>query len=485
MARLVRDPKLESRTARATLKSRKPPYWRTLEPGLALGYRRGKTGGLWIARRYLKARNYETESLGIADDRMDADGATILSYSHAIVAARSWWLKKPSGGGIAEGAARPDYTVAEALDDYLSHLRAKGSRDVEGATGKIELHIRPAIGTDTVAKLTTKRLADFQGSLGLSARLGRSKRPVRLPWALSEDPHEALRARRATANRVMTVLKAALNLAYQHGLAESDHAWRRLKRFPNTDAPRVRWLTKEQIRALDSALIEPFRTLVHGALTTGARYSELCNMRAHDFDPGSRTIQLRRTKNGKHRIVYLNSEGLAVVSRAVRNREPSMFAFTKNDGAPWKRSEQARPMTKACKVAGIFPPVSFHDLRHTFGALLAQSGVPMRVIAEALGHADTRITEKHYAHLCPSYVADEIRRGLPAMNLQIAMRSTEQERSKTQDFFLLLVYIQIFDDSLCVLQILGYMRIVSPLAERHVPRGTRMTRAIHDRGFNP
>jgi hypothetical protein len=31
------------------------------------------------------------------------------------------------------------------------------------------------------------------------------------------------------------------------------------------------------------------------------------------------------------------------------------------------------------------------------------------VIAEQLGHADTRMTEKHYAHLAPSYVADTIR----------------------------------------------------------------------------
>ena len=33
-------------------------------------------------------------------------------------------------------------------------------------------------------------------------------------------------------------------------------------------------------------------------------------------------------------------------------------------------------------------------------------GVPMGVIAEQLGHADTRMTEKHYAHLAPSYIAD-------------------------------------------------------------------------------
>ena len=38
----------------------------------------------------------------------------------------------------------------------------------------------------------------------------------------------------------------------------------------------------------------------------------------------------------------------------------------------------------------------------------------MGVIAAQLGHADTRMTERHYAHLAPSYVADTIRAALPS-----------------------------------------------------------------------
>jgi len=39
------------------------------------------------------------------------------------------------------------------------------------------------------------------------------------------------------------------------------------------------------------------------------------------------------------------------------------------------------------------------------------------VIAEQLGHADTRMTEKHYAHLAPSYVADTIRAHFPTLGI--------------------------------------------------------------------
>jgi hypothetical protein len=41
----------------------------------------------------------------------------------------------------------------------------------------------------------------------------------------------------------------------------------------------------------------------------------------------------------------------------------------------------------------------------------------MGVIAEQLGHADTRMTEKHYAHLAPSYVAQTIRAHFPTLGI--------------------------------------------------------------------
>jgi len=44
-------------------------------------------------------------------------------------------------------------------------------------------------------------------------------------------------------------------------------------------------------------------------------------------------------------------------------------------------------------------------------------GVPMGVIAAQLGHADTRMTEKHYAHLSPSYVAETIRAHFPDLGI--------------------------------------------------------------------
>jgi hypothetical protein len=37
------------------------------------------------------------------------------------------------------------------------------------------------------------------------------------------------------------------------------------------------------------------------------------------------------------------------------------------------------------------------------------------VIAHQLGHSDTRMTERHYAHLAPNYVAEKIRESFPRL----------------------------------------------------------------------
>jgi hypothetical protein len=46
------------------------------------------------------------------------------------------------------------------------------------------------------------------------------------------------------------------------------------------------------------------------------------------------------------------------------------------------------------------------------------NGTPLMVVAKNLGHADTRMVEKHYGHLAPSYVADAIRAGAPRFGIE-------------------------------------------------------------------
>ncbi|MGB7045604.1 MAG: tyrosine-type recombinase/integrase, partial [Methylocella sp.] len=77
-----------------------------------------------------------------------------------------------------------------------------------------------------------------------------------------------------------------------------------------------------------------------------------------------------------------------------------------------------RPLAEASEIAKLDPSATFHVLRHTYASSLAMKGIPMGVIAAQLGrHADTRMTEKHYAHLAPSYIADTVRVTLPGLGI--------------------------------------------------------------------
>jgi hypothetical protein len=49
--------------------------------------------------------------------------------------------------------------------------------------------------------------------------------------------------------------------------------------------------------------------------------------------------------------------------------------------------------------------------------ILMPRGVPLGVIAAQLGHSDTRMTERHYAHLSPSYVAETVRQSFDTLGI--------------------------------------------------------------------
>jgi len=230
------------------------------------------------------------------------------------------------------------------------------------------------------------------------------------------------RKRRATAIRILNVLKAALNHAWREGMVPTDEAWRRITPFKSVAAPVIRYLTDDETRRLVNACAVDFRDLVRGALLTGCRYGELIALHASDYDDEAGTLNLHETKSGKVRHVVLTDEGRTLFDRLTAGRARDAHVFVRADGNPWAASHQQRPLSEACKRAGISPAITFHILRHSHGSALAMHGVPMGVIAAQLGHADTRMTEKHYAHLAPSYVADTIRANFP--NLGIAGETT-------------------------------------------------------------
>jgi integrase len=229
---------------------------------------------------------------------------------------------------------------------------------------------------------------------------------------------EAIRRRKSSANRTWTVLRAALNQAFRDDLVASDAAWRKVEPFKGVDAARVRYLTVAQAQRLINAADSEFRPLVQAALQTGCRYSELARLEVADFNPDSGTITIRQAKSGHPRHVVLTDEGVFLFRQLTAGRAGGEIMLRKANGEAWRASHQLRPTSRACQFANIDPPVSFHALRHTWASHAVMNRVPLLVVAKNLGHADTRMVEKHYGHLAPSYIADAIRAGAPKFGLK-------------------------------------------------------------------
>jgi integrase len=418
MARSIRDSSLETRTARSRLAPRGKPYWRLIEPGahaLHLGYRkpRGRKGkpaaaGAWCVRYYLGNQTYKTERIGTSDDYSDADGVVTLDFRQATDKARKYRIER-----VTPGHNGP-LTVEVCVRRYLQFLEAE-RKTAKDARLRAEAHIIPQLGDILCSSLNADILRSWRDALARSPARIRSKPGKQKYQAIDADDTEAIRKRRASANRVLAILKAALNHAYNDGLIANDSAWRRVKPFKAVDAARVHYLEIAEAKRLLNAcdVASGFRDLVRAALATGARYSELCRLVVGDWNPDAGVLRIRTSKSAKSRVVYLSSEGIAFFNQLAAGRPASAPILLKSNGATWQKSHQLEPMAAALARAKITKPICFHSLRHTYASLAVMSGMQLMTLAQNLGHRDVRMVTAHYGHLAPSFVADQVREHVP------------------------------------------------------------------------
>ena len=149
-----RTAKLETATARRKLPVRKKPFYITVSPGIALGYRRNIGGGSWSARCTGQGADW-IKRIGLADDLEPADGKHVLTYWQAIDTARALARRQPG----ADDANRP-LTVGEALDRYQRDLESRGA-DAQNAK-RVRRHLTPALETKPVALLTMNDLRHWR-----------------------------------------------------------------------------------------------------------------------------------------------------------------------------------------------------------------------------------------------------------------------------------------------------------------------------------
>ncbi len=392
--------------ARSKLAARREPYWVEVTPGTAVGYYKGERDAGWFVRQRVGGA-YRKQRLGTPDDHVKADGEIVLSYKEAVTQAVSLQLdeRRPAPRHYSDGT-----TLNDVFDQYLAdrqlnpggrfgRLMPKSTATV--SRGAWNLRVRDSIGVKLVTALDAKALRLWLTGQVANPATNRGK-------ALPFDPadHDQVRARRSTANRILTSIKASLTWARRHEVlpATMPDWWRDVQPFALGDEGEPRMLEADEITRLLNASPPDLRDLIAGGLMTGARVGELRALTVRDYDPETATVRIAQTKSYKTLQQPLTPEGVALLDRLTAGRAPTARIFTRADGSPWNTSDVAKPM-RAAVAAARLEDVSIKTTRATYGKLLLIATKDIEMVARALGHSDSRITRKHYARYLPNEVA--------------------------------------------------------------------------------
>lgn len=404
MGGVLREAKLTTKSARAALPA--GLHWRSIDPDIHLGYRKGKRGGRWIVRSYEGDRKYRQIALGTADDIVSQG---TLSYDDAARAAR----KKVSDARRA--ATSPDDepipTVRQAITTYLSirdaRATAHAGRPVKSdASSNLRVHVLKAseIADKLLGEVTENELRDWRRNLP-----------------------EKLKA--TTRERTATNFKAALNAAYRRfrkrlppdfaeivrlGLATPDDE---VSKEPAARDNQI--LDDNQVRRIVAAAKHhdedgDLGRLVLILAATGARFSQVRRMCVGDVQADQDRVMIPMSRKGRgrtpgHVTVRVGKDVLAALLPVCEGRpasEPLLcrWRYVQKTATEWVRdrrgpwtsaSEMLRPWREVCEAAGVGSVVPY-ALRHSSIVRCIRLGLPIRLVA-ALHDTSVAMIERHYA----------------------------------------------------------------------------------------
>lgn len=299
-------------------------------------------------------------------------------------------------------AERKASTVSALIDIYLEDgpatKPAKRARTWLDDASNLKRHIKPLLGSRLASDVTKSDAAKAIRDIteGRTAKTEKTKK--RGVARVTGGPGVARRTRITAA--------AMYAWGIEHGLVTNNpFAGVRLTAAPVKE----RFLSPSEMKSLWTAVgeleatkgINPtFADAIRLLLLTGARKTEILGLKWSEVALGRRVLTLppERTKAGGktgERRIRLSSEASTILAR--RHGASDGDLVFPASGAAGHAVGLRRPFKRACDLAGL-PDVRVHDLRHSYASALLASGHSLPLIAQALGHAGTRTTER-YAHL--------------------------------------------------------------------------------------
>lgn len=341
--------------------------------------------------------------------RMDGTGTnapTVALRGSSSPGSRKFLAVPRVNAGKLRGMEISPPTLDAYLDEWFTLQRTR----VEPSTWEMyddvaRAYLRPTLGTLRLDQLTVRTL-DLHYVRLLEAG-GRRGQPLK----------------RRTVEHAHAVLRKALGDAVAAGLLADNPTLRATvpRLAPGEDRLPARlpaWDAADTRAYLAWSANQPLGDLWRVALGTGMRRGELLGLRWEDVDLDvpqvtvtaalasiSTGLQLKGTKTGRSRTLFLDDDTAAVIARQPRRDGRWPLVFTGADGSPlsppwvsdrWRYQWPRLPL----------PKIPLHGLRHTHATLLLAQGVPIKVVSQRLGHATIAMTMDTYAHVLPAQDRD-------------------------------------------------------------------------------
>jgi integrase len=377
--------RIDTVESRSKLPARATPYWVRLTPGCSLGYRKltASSAGTWVARIYDDATRKETwRSLGAFEE---------LPAHQRFPAAKK--AAEELSGHLAQGGAADSVTVAQACASYVDHLRAEGQDRTAADT---QARFARWVEGDKIARIDVRKLGSHHLRTWRQALIAT---PVVVnPHAGEEDRITRMRAA-SSVNRDMTALRAALNLAREHGAVLTDAAWRAaLRPLPNADRRRTTYLDRQQRAALITHAPADLGLLLKGLSLVPLRPGALAGLTIAAFDRRLGTLTVGQDKAGAQRTITLPPVTADFFAAQCRGKLPAAPIFARADGKGWIKDGWKKPLKAAAEAAGLPPECTVYTLRHSVITDLVGAGLDVLQVARISGTSVVMI-EKFYGHL--------------------------------------------------------------------------------------
>lgn len=328
--------------------------------------------------------------------------------------ARRILLDDVASGRAPVATARLSISVDELMDWYLDGLDADerlSSKTRFDYRVNTDSYIRPWLGSKPVREVTPEVIIMWQRKLqsegGRKRGQGLSANTVRLARA---------------------PLAGAFKTAMSAGVLTHNPVARVPRPTSRRSVPR-HWSPEEARDFLQAEHGDRLWPLWAFLLGSGLRIGEMLWLRWPNVDFERNAVRIVefasthgyevRPSQGKSRDAVRSIELDSMLTEVLHKQrriqaeeqiaadtyESTDYVFTRKVGGPYHPQTISRSLARRSEGHGL-PRLTAHGLRHSSATLMLANGVPPKVAAERLGHADATLFSNLYSHVTPTMQKD-------------------------------------------------------------------------------